>query len=163
MTDRTLVERKSDREVVATRTIHGPAHLVFKAWTDPELFRQWWVPRSIPMTLLSCEMDVRVGGKYRLVFGMDSQTMAFFGTYTEVAPHSRLAWTNEEGGEDATSITTVTFEERGGRTLLTMHELHPTKEALDAAIASGSTAGTPEQWDQLDEFIATLLPGTQAG
>ncbi len=156
MRNPTTVERKSDREVVATRTINGPPHLVFKAWTDPELFKRWWVPKSVPMTLLSCEMDVRVGGKYRLVFGMGSQTMEFFGKYIEVTPHSRLVWTNDEGGEDAIAITTVTFEAREGKTLLTMHDLHPSKDALDAAIASGSTAGTPEQWDQLDELIVTL-------
>ena len=158
MRNHTTVERVSDREVVSIRTINGPPHLVFKAWTDPQLFQRWWVPKSVPMVLLSCDMDVRVGGKYRLVFGMDSQTMEFFGKYIEVTPHSRLAWTNDEGGEDAIAITTVTFEEREGKTLLTMHELHPSKEALDAAIESGSTAGTPEQWDQLDAFIVTLLP-----
>jgi uncharacterized protein YndB with AHSA1/START domain len=163
MTNHTKVERKSDREVVATRTINGPPRLVFKAWTDPEVFKRWWVPKSVPMTLLSCEMDVRVGGEYRLVFGMGSQTMEFFGKYIEVTPHSRLVWSNDEGGEDAIAITTVTFEEREGKTLMTMHELHPSKDALDAAIESGSTAGTPEQWDQLDELIVTFLPRAQGG
>lgn len=158
MKNPTLVERRSDREVVAVRTIDGPPHLVFKAWADPELFQRWWVPKSVPMTLLSCEMDVRTGGTYRLVFGMDSQTMAFFGKYIEVTPPSRLVWTNDEGGEDAVVITTVTFEAREGKTLLTLHELHPSKEALDAAMESGAMAGTPEQWDQLEEFVVTLLP-----
>jgi uncharacterized protein YndB with AHSA1/START domain len=152
----TTVERKSERELVVSRTINGPPHLVFEAWTRPELFRRWWVPKSAPVSLLSCEMDVRVGGKYRLVFSVASQTMEFFGKYLEVAPCSRLAWTNDEGGEDAAAITTVTFEERDGKTLLTMHDLHPSKEALDAAIASGSTDGTPESLDQLDELVATL-------
>ncbi|MEZ4375823.1 MAG: SRPBCC family protein [Polyangiaceae bacterium] len=156
MTNQTQVERKSDREVVVTRTIDGPPRLVFKAWTEPELFKQWWVPKSIPMTLVTCEMDVRTGGGYRLVFAMGEQTAEFFGKYIEVTPHSRLVWTNDEGGEDAIAVTTVTFEEREGKTLLTMHELHPSKEALDEAIASGAIAGTPEQWDQLAEFIATL-------
>ncbi len=158
MKNPTLVERRSDREVVAVRTIDGPPHLVFKAWADPELFQRWWVPKSVPMTLLSCEMDVRTGGTYRLVFGMDSQTMAFFGKYIEVTPPSRLVWTNDEGGADAVVITTVTFEAREGKTLLTLHELHPSKEALDAAMESGAMAGTPEQWDQLEEFVVTLLP-----
>lgn len=156
MKNPTKVERKSDRELVVTRTVDGPARLVFEAWTRPELFKRWWVPRSAPVTLLSCEMDVRVGGTYRLVFAFGDQTMAFFGRYLEVAPSSRLAWTNDEGGEDAAAITTVTFEERDGRTLLTMHDLHPSKEALDAAIASGSTDGTPETMDQLEELVATL-------
>ncbi len=162
MKNQTMVERKSDRELVATRTINGPPHLVFKAWTEPELFKRWWVPKSIPMTLLACELDVRTGGKYRLVFGMGDQTAEFFGKYIEVTPHSRIVWTNEEGGADANAITTVTFEAREGKTLLTMHDLHPSKEALDAAIESGSTGGIPEQLDQLDELIGTLQPRTHA-
>jgi len=152
----TTTVRKSDRELVVSRTLNGPPRLVFEAWTRPELFRRWWVPRSAPITLLSCEMDVRVGGSYRLVFGFDSQEMAFFGQYLEVTPCSRLIWTNEEGGEDAAAITTVTFEELDGKTLLTMHDLHPSKEALDAAIASGSTDGTSESWDQLDDLVVNL-------
>ena len=163
MNSRTKVERTSEREVVATRIINGPPRLVFRAWTEPELFQRWWVPKSVPMSLLSCEMDVRTGGTYRLVFGMGSETMAFFGKYLEVTPHSRLVWTNDEGGEDAVSVTTVTFEERAGKTLLTMHELHPSKEALDESIASGATAATPEQWDQLNELIVASLPQTKAG
>ena len=132
MKNRTTVERKSERELVVTRTFNGPARIVFEAWTKPELFKQWWVPKSMGMSLLSCEMDVRVGGRYRFVFGhADSTAMAFFGRYIEVTPHSRLVWTNEESDEGA--VTTVTFEEKGGKTLLVMHELYPSKEALDAA------------------------------
>jgi uncharacterized protein YndB with AHSA1/START domain len=126
MKNRTTVERKSERELVVTRTFNGPARIVFEAWTTPELFKRWWAPKSMGMSLLSCEMDVRVGGKYRLEFEHDA--MAFFGTYLEVTPHSRLVWTNEEGGEGG-PITTVTFEEKGGTTLLVMHELYPSKEA----------------------------------
>ena len=158
MKNSTTVERTSDRELAVTRTIDGPPRLVWEAWTRPELFRRWWVPKSAPVSLLSCEMDVRVGGKYRLVFKYGSQTMEFFGKYLEVTPCSRLVWTNDEGGEDAAAITTVTFEEREGKTLLTMHDLHPSKEALDAAIASGSTDGTPESWDQLEALIVSLPP-----
>src|SRR4249920_2473402 len=128
----TTVERKSERELVITRTVNGPARLVFEAWTRPELFRQWWVPKSLGMSLLSCEMDVRVGGGYRLEFDVGAaQPVAFFGTYIDVTPPSRLAWSNDEDG-DGGSVTTVTFEERGGKTLLVMHELHASKEAFDA-------------------------------
>jgi uncharacterized protein YndB with AHSA1/START domain len=154
MKNPTTVERKSDREVVVTRTLNGPAHLVFEAWTKAELFKRWWVPKSAGLTLLSCEMDVRVGGKYRLVFRHgDSGTMAFFGTYLEVTSPARLAWTNEEG-DGGHSITTVTFEEKGSKTLVVLHELHPSKEALDAAI--GSTDGMGETFEQLDELLVTL-------
>src|SRR5690349_11485036 len=140
----TAVERKSERELVVTRTINGPARLVFEAFTKPELFKRWWVPKSCGLTLLSCELDVRVGGTYRLVFSHDgSDPIAFFGSYIEVTPHSRLVWTNDEG-DDGGPVTTVTFEERAGKTLLVMHDLYPSKEALDAAIASGSTDGMSE-------------------
>lgn len=157
MKNSTKTERKSDRELVVTRTINGPPRLVWEAWTQSELFQQWWVPKSCGLTLLSHEAEVRVGGKYRLEFRHPSfpEPMAFFGKYLEVTPHSRLVWTNEEG-DGSTVITTVTFEEKGGKTLLVVHDLYPSKEALDAAIASGSTSGMPEQLDQLDEFLITL-------
>jgi uncharacterized protein YndB with AHSA1/START domain len=150
----TTVERKSERELVVTRTFDGPARLVFEAWTRPELIKLWWAPKSTGMSLLSCEADVRVGGKYRFVFGHGaSEPMAFFGRYLEVTPHSRLVWTNEEG-DGGEAITTVTFEEKGGKTLLVLHELHPSKQARDAAIASGE--GMRETFEQLDELLATL-------
>jgi uncharacterized protein YndB with AHSA1/START domain len=152
MKNRTTVERKSERELVVTRTVNGPARIVFEAWTKPELFKQWWVPKSMGMSLRSCEMEVRVGGTYRLEF--EPEGMAFFGTYLEVTPHSRLVWTNEEGG-DGGPVTTVTFEEKGGKTLLVLHELYPSKEALDRAIA-GMEGGMPEQFEQLDELLVTL-------
>jgi uncharacterized protein YndB with AHSA1/START domain len=153
----TTTERRSDRELVVTRTFNGPARIVFEAWTKPELFERWWVPKSTGMSLLSCEMDVRVGGTYRLVFGHDAfpEPMAFFGRYLEVTPHSRLVWTNEEG-EDGGQVTTVTFEERGAQTLIVVHDLYPSKEALDAAIASESTGGFSEQFEQLDDLLVTL-------
>jgi uncharacterized protein YndB with AHSA1/START domain len=149
------VQKRSEREVVVTRAFAAPARLVFEAWSNPELFRKWWVPRSLGMTLRSCEMDVRTGGKYRLVFGDDpANTMAFFGTYLEVVPGSRIVWTNEEGG-DAGSVTTVTFEERDGQTLVVMSELYPTKEALEAA-GTGAQEATQETFAQLDELLAGL-------
>src|SRR6185312_9292366 len=150
----TTVERKSERELVITRTFNGPARIVFEAWTRPELLKRWWAPKSTGVPLLSCEADVRVGGKYRLEFGHDaSKTMAFFGRYIEVTPHSRLVWTNEESDDGA--VTTVTFEEKGGKTLLVLHELYPSKEALDTAIA-GMEGGMPEQFEQLDDLLVAL-------
>ena len=152
--NRTTVERKSDREVVVTRTFDAPARLVFEAWTKPELFKQWWVPLSMGMTLRSCELDVRTGGKYRLVFGDDpANPMAFFGKYLDVVPNQRIVWTNEESGADG-SVTTVTFEEKDGRTMLVMSELYPTKEALDAA-GTGAQEAMNETFEQLDELLAS--------
>jgi uncharacterized protein YndB with AHSA1/START domain len=157
-TDRTTMDRTTDRELVVTRTINGPAQAVFEAWTKPELLKQWWVPRSVGISLLSCETDVRVGGSYRFVFQVDpTTTMAFFGRYLEVSPPARLVWTNEEGDGDAV-VTTVTFDEvDAGRTRLVVRDLYPSKDALDAAIASGSTAGDmAEQLDQLDALLVEL-------
>jgi uncharacterized protein YndB with AHSA1/START domain len=153
MKNATTVARKSDREVAVTRTFDAPARIVFEAWTKPELFRRWWVPKSMGMSLLSCEMDVRTGGKYRLVFAHGDSEAAFFGTYKEVIPNSRLVWTNEESDEG--SVTTVTFEEKGGKTLLVMHELYPSKEALDAA-GTGAADALVETFGQLDELLVSL-------
>ena len=155
MKNRTTAERKSERELVVTRTFDVPPRIVFEAWTRAELFQQWWVPKSVGLTLLSCEMDVRVGSKYRLVFRHPAslEPMAFHGTYLEVTPPSRLVWTNEEAGGSG-QVTTVTFEEKAGETLLVMHDLYPSKAALDGAIASGSTNGDMvETFNQLDELL----------
>jgi uncharacterized protein YndB with AHSA1/START domain len=150
---RTTAERRSDREIVVTRTFDAPPRIVFEAWTRPELFRQWWVPKSIGLELLSLDQDVRVGGGYRLVFDLgDAKTLAFFGKYLEVTPPSRLVWSNEESEDGA--VTTVTFEEQDGRTLLTLTETYPTKESFDRNV--GSTDGLPEQFGQLDELLLTL-------
>jgi uncharacterized protein YndB with AHSA1/START domain len=151
-TNRTVVERMSDRELVVRRTFDAPARIVFEAWSNPELFKQWWVPKSVGMSLVSCDMDVRTGGTYRLVFSHPAfdQPMAFFGTYREVTPNRRLVWTNEDSDQGA--LTTVTFEENAGKTLVIFHELYPTEAALDEALA-GSAEGLPEQFAQLDELL----------
>jgi len=150
--NRTTVERKSDCELVVTRTFNAPVHIVFEAWSKAELFKRWWVPKSAGMSLLSCDMDVRTGGAYRLVFSHPAfdQPMAFFGTYREVTPLKRIVWTNEESDQGA--VTTVTFEENAGKTLVTLHELYSTKAALDEALA-GSAEALPEQFAQLDDLL----------
>jgi uncharacterized protein YndB with AHSA1/START domain len=159
MKSRTTAERKSERELVVTRTFNAPARIVFEAWTTPKLLKLWWVPKSAGMSLLSCEADVRTGGKYRFEIGQEaSKSMAFFGRYIEVTPPSRLVWTNEESDDGA--VTTVTFEEKGGKTLLVLHELYPSKEALDTVMA-GMEAGMPESFEQLEALLVTL--GANAG
>ena len=159
MKNETTAERKSDRELVVTRTVNGPARLVFQAWTRPELFRQWWVPKSFGLTLLSCDMDVRVGGGYRLVFKhpASGEPMAFFGKYIEVIPNARIVWSNDESPDGA--VTTGTLEEKDGKTLIVMHDLYPTKEALDAAMESGSTSWFSETFEQLDAFLVAQGTG----
>ncbi len=156
---RTDVIRKTERELVITRSFDGPAHLVFEAWTKPELLMRWWAPASFGITFISCEADVRTGGSYRFVFGHPDfdQPMTFFGKYIEVTPPTKIVWTNEEGEEG--SVTTVTLSERDGKTLLVLSDLYPSKDALDAAIASGSQGAYPEQFEALDTVLATLDPG----
>lgn len=154
----TTVERKSDREIIVTRNFNAPAHVVFEAWSRPELLQRWWTPPSFGISFVSCEADVRTGGRYRFVFSHPDfdKPMAFFGTYTEVTPNSRIVWTNDE---DANApISTVTFEEKDGGTVLVLRELYPSKEALDEAIESGSsgTSAAPAQFELLDEILATM-------
>lgn len=153
----TTAERKTDRELVTTRTFDAPVRLVFKAWTTLELFQRWWVPKAFGLTLDSFEADYRVGGKYRLVFSHPEapEPMAFFGTYLEVTPNTRLVWTNEEAGEPF-QVTTVTFEEMDGKTILVVTDLFPSKDFLDQAIDSGATGALPEQFEQLDVILAEM-------
>ncbi|KWV59715.1 ATPase [Rhizobium altiplani] len=150
----TAVDRRCERELIVTRVFNAPIRLVFDAWTKPELFKLWWAPRSIGVPILSCEMDVRTGGSYRITFGRDaSDAMAFFGKYLEVSPPSRLVWTNDES--DAAAVTTVTFEEKDGGTLLVLQELYPSKEALEDAFV-GMEDAMPEQFVQLEELLISL-------
>jgi uncharacterized protein YndB with AHSA1/START domain len=151
---KTAIDRKNDRELVVTRTFDAPRHLVFRAWSESELFRKWWMPKDAPATIVGCDMDVRTGGKYRLEFSMGGETMAFFGKYLEVVPGEKIVWTNDEG-EDEGAVTTVSFADQGDKTLLTFHELYPSKEALDEAM-KGAAAGLPTQLDQLDEMLANM-------
>jgi uncharacterized protein YndB with AHSA1/START domain len=152
----TTVEAKSEREVVVTRTFDAPARIVFQAWTTPALFKRWWVPKSMPLRLLSYEAEIRTGGGYRLVFDVDgTKTMAFFGKYLEVTPHSRIVWTNDESGEDG-AVTTLTLEEEGDKTRMVLHDLYRSKEARDAALASQAYGGMDETFEQLDEVLVTL-------
>jgi uncharacterized protein YndB with AHSA1/START domain len=160
MKNPTTVDRASDREIVVTRTFDAPARIVFDAWTKPELFMRWWAPKSLGMTIRSCEMDARTGGKYRLEFGQDaSSSFAFFGKYIEVIPNQRIVWTNDESDDGA--VTTVTFEEKGGQTLLTLSELYPSKEALEAE--RGAEDALSEQFEQLDDLLLALNTEAHSG
>ncbi len=154
MKNQCKAERISEREFVVSREVRGRASALFEAWCNPAIFKQWWVPQGAPMTLESCEIDARAGGKYRLEFNFGSEKMAFFGRYLEVNAPTRLVWTNEESGLDHAAITTVSFVEKNGTTWITVHDLYPTKEDLDTAISSGATAGMPVQLQQLEDLIA---------
>ncbi len=151
----TSVERKGDRELIVTRTFDAPPNVVYQAWTQADLFQRWWMPKSASgVTLVSCSMDVRTGGRYRLEFSAGgSDTMAFHGKYLEVVPNQRIVWTNDEGEEGA--VTTVTFVDEGGKTILTFQEIYPSSEALEEAL-QGSAAALPEQMDQLDTLLVSM-------
>ncbi len=155
MKHRTTAERKGERELVITRTLDGPARLVFKAWTTPELLQQWWTPKSTGARLIGCEIDLRTGGSYRYTFAHPSreEPLAFFGKYLEVVPDAKIVWTNEESDDGA--VSTLTLVETDGRTLLTISEIYPTSEAVDAAL-EGAAEGMPEQFEQLDALLVTL-------
>lgn len=154
--------RRDGRALIITRTFDGPARHVFAAWTTPEILMRWWAPKSFGITFLSCDLDVHTGGTYRFVFGhpASDQPMAFHGKYLEVIPPTKLVWTNEESGADG-SVTTVTLEERDGKTHLVLHDLYPSEAALDEAIASGSQGAYPEQFEELDRLLAGAesMPG----
>ena len=150
---RTAVQGAADRELVGRRLVEGRPRIVLGAWADAELFRRWWIPKGAGLELLSCEMDVRTGGTYRLEFAAGDSTVAFHGRYLEVVPNARIVWTNEEEQEGA--VTTVTFQDQGGRTQLTFHEAYPSKEALEEAMA-GSAEALPTQLDQLGELLSQI-------
>jgi len=156
MKKNTKTERMSDRELVTMRIVDAPARLVFEAWTKPDLVMKWWTPKSFGITFISCEIDARTGGSYRFVFGHPDfdEPMAFFGRYIEVIPSARLVWTNEEEVDGA--VTTVSFEETDGKTRVTVSDLYPSKDALEAAIASGSTGAWPEQFEELEKLLASV-------
>lgn len=147
------VERCGDRELVVMRTFDAPRSTVYEAWSQADLFQRWWVPKSAAgISLVSCDLDVRTGGTYRLGFSAGgSDIMTFYGSYIEVVPNDRIVWTNDEGEEGA--ITTLTFEDRDAQTLLTFREFYPSREALDEAL-QGSAAGLPEQLEQLGALLA---------
>jgi uncharacterized protein YndB with AHSA1/START domain len=151
----THANRVSDTETRVERRFDAPVERVFEAWSKPQLFRQWWLPSSFGMTMVSCDMDVRTGGTYRLEIGHPSSDspMAFHGRYLEVVPNEKIVWTNEEGGEGG-QVTTVTFAPDGEGTRLTVSDKFPSKEALDAEIGSGAMEGMPEQLKQLEAFLS---------
>jgi uncharacterized protein YndB with AHSA1/START domain len=156
MNEATTVERISDRELVVTRTVNGPAKLVFDAWTKPELLKRWWAPKSLGVSLFECEQDVRVGGKYRFAFGHNPQDPEVFsGHYTEVTPTTKLVCTQvyERMAAAGEAIITATFEEKDGRTRLTLSQRFPSEQALDGAVASGMERGMRETLDQLAALV----------
>jgi uncharacterized protein YndB with AHSA1/START domain len=159
MRNETIVERTSDRELTVRRMFNAPAHIVFDAWTRPELLKRWWAPKSFGVSLFACESDLRAGGTYRYAFGRDpGNPEVFSGRYIEVSPPSRLVLTQlyERMRDAGEAVVTATFEEHEGQTLLTLHQLFPSRVTLESALASGMERGMRLTLDQLDELVAEL-------
>jgi uncharacterized protein YndB with AHSA1/START domain len=155
----TKLELPSDRDIRIKRTIDAPARIVFECWTKPEFLRRWWAPKSRGVTLVGCDVDLKVGGAYRYVMRRDGgQEMAFSGKYSEVVPHSRLVYSNvfEPMRAMGEAVVTVTFDEDGVRTYVTTVERYPSKEVRDGVIATGMERGMRESMDQLEALAAEL-------
>jgi uncharacterized protein YndB with AHSA1/START domain len=153
----TSMERTSEKEIVITRSFRAPAHIVFDAWTKPELVRRWWAPASRGVTLVQCDADLRPGGTYRYVLARGkAERFVFFGKYLEIVRPTRLVYTQSFEPVPGEAVVTVSFEERDGSTMLVSHELYPSKDALDGALASGMEDGMRETFEQLDELVASL-------
>jgi uncharacterized protein YndB with AHSA1/START domain len=156
---RTEVERASGRELVIRRFFHAPPRLVFDAMTKPELLRRWWAPRSLGVALIDCEGDVRVGGRYRYVFGRPGEpVMAFSGVYREVVPGSRVVYTQifEPTPEAGEGLITSEFQAHDAGTMLVSRELYPSQEVLEGVLASGMERGMRESLEQLEELLRAL-------
>lgn len=158
MTNQTTMDLVGDRDIVIARTFHGPARIVFDAWTKPEYVRRWWAPASLGVSMASCDADVRAGGSYRYVLQTPQGRITFSGVYREVTPPTRLVYTQifEEHPEGDPVIVTVTFEERDGKTHMVSHERYPSPEVRELVLASGMEHGMRETMDQLDALVATL-------
>ena len=146
----------TDREVVITRVVDAPRHLVFDAWTDPRHVSQWLLgPEGWTMPV--CEIDLRPGGSWRYVWRKSSGTeMAMSGAILEVERPVRMVTTERWGPEWPETINTVMFTESGGRTTITHTILYPSREARDAALETGMKDGIEQSFARLDRLLRTL-------
>lgn len=151
-----VVTTPSEREIAMTREFDAPQDLVFEAHTSCEHMSRWWRPRKYEV--VSCEIDFRVGGKWRIVHrGPDGKDYGFHGEYREIVPPERIVWTFEfEGYPGAVSVETLTLVEADGRTTLKGLSLHDSVEARDGMLNSGMEEGAKETMDRLDEYLETL-------
>ena len=156
MVGKMSVSVKSDLEVELTREFNAPRRLVFEAHSKPEHMQRWWGPRDT--TMVSCEMDFRVGGKYRYVLRKaNGKEYAFRGEFLEIVPPERLVQTFEfEGMPGEVSVETLMFEERDGRTTIRSTNRSSSIEARDAMLQSGMEKGAAETYDRLEELLRTI-------
>jgi len=150
------VSTPSDREIVMTRVFDAPRDLVFEAHTSCEHMRHWWGPRKYE--IVSCEVDFRPGGRWRVVHrGPEGEEYGFGGEFREIVRPERMTWTFEfDGAPGSVSVETVTFEERDGKTTITATAVYDSVEARDATLESGMEVGAAETYERLDEYLETL-------
>ena len=148
----------TDEQILITREFDAPKHLVYRAWTTPELVKRWWNANRGEVTI--AEIDLRVGGKWRYVMVADGQEVGFHGEYREIVPNERIVSTEAyEGIPDAdanATLNTLTLAEADGRTTLTVLVECPSKETRDAIIDSGMEAGMQDALDLLEEVAVSL-------
>jgi uncharacterized protein YndB with AHSA1/START domain len=146
----------SDREIQMTRTFNAPRHLVFEAFTNPELLQRWLLGPP-GWTMIVCEVDLRVGGGYRWVWRNDNGTeMGMRGVYREVAPPDRIVATEkfDQAWYPGEAVGTITFTEQGGKTTITQTLLYESREARDGVLKSGMERGVAASYDHLAEIVA---------
>jgi uncharacterized protein YndB with AHSA1/START domain len=154
-----IVDRRSDLELVVSRVFDAPARIVYTAFTKPEHMKRWWAPKGFGVVMYECDIDLRVGGKFRYVFGREGEPkMAFSGEFTEVVPNQKIVSTQlfEQMPQAGIAIVTATFTEIDGATTLELLQTFPTKAALDGAVATGMTDGMKLTFQQLAALCAEL-------
>jgi uncharacterized protein YndB with AHSA1/START domain len=146
----------TETQILITREFDAPRHLVYRAWTTPELIKRWWSGNRGEVT--SAEVDLRPGGTWRYVMVANGGfEVAFHGEYQEIIPGERIVATEVyEGAPDAAAVTTTTFTETGGRTTLAILVQHPSPESRDAHINSGMEGGMQEAMDHLEQVALSL-------
>jgi uncharacterized protein YndB with AHSA1/START domain len=156
-----VVTLPSDTEILITREFAAPKHLVYRAYTEPDLISRWWTSKRGAMKV--CEVDLRVGGKWRFVMDADGFEVGFHGEYREIVPDERLVSTEvyegapvPEGEEEHAAINTLTFAEVDGRTTLTLLTECGTKEVRDIIIESGMEDGLQDGFDLLEEVARSI-------
>jgi uncharacterized protein YndB with AHSA1/START domain len=154
------LELVGDREIVMTRSFAAPARLVFEAYTKADLVAKWWAPKKCGVEMVSCEAEVRVGGKWRYTLrNPDTEVVAFYGEYREVTAPERVVYTEQfsKFPDGPPVIVTVTFVERDGRTEMTSTQLYPSKEVREMVVATGMEFGANETLNQLEEVLRSLV------
>ena len=157
------VTTPSDLEICMTRVFDAPRHLVFDAMTKPEHVKQWWGRLGEGYSVPVCEIDLRVGGRWRFVNRHPNGEVAFYGEYREITPPSRLVFTEIfEQYPDSVSVVTSDFTDEDGKTRLTATVRYPSLEVRDIVLSSGMARGAGLSYDRLEDLVEEMYRGTGA-